>query len=100
MINIYHFLMAAFLPFVLLKYIFPKVIYVMCETILVLTRIIDYSESKKNNGTMCLITRLFYLCVFIVAWGIMVVLFVPMQILTYIEVFGGFVDEEILSMRD
>ena len=100
MTNIYHFLMSALVSFVLLKYVFPKAIYVMCELILVLTQIIDYSKNKKDDGTNCLLTKIFSLCVFLGAWGIMVLLFVPMQILTYIEVFGGFVNEEILNVRD
>ena len=100
MINMYHLLIAAILAIVLLKYIFPKVIYILCEVILVLSKIIDYSESKKDDWTNCLITRLFYLGVFLTTWGIMLVLFVPMQILTFIEVFGGFADANLLKFEE
>lgn len=100
MINIYHLLIASVLAIVLLRYIFPKVIYVLCEAILILGEVIDYSEDKKEDFANCLITRLFYLSVFLIAWGMMIVLFVLMQILSYIEVFGGFVDKKLLELED
>ena len=90
---------SAILSFVLLTVIFPTLIYVLSETVLIFTKIIDYSESKKDNWTNLLIIRLFYLIVFLISWVIIIGLYIPMQILIYIEVFGGFVDDEIMCGR-
>lgn len=91
---------SAILSFVLLTVIFPMLIYVLSETVLIFTKIIDYSESKKDNWTNLLIIRLFYLIVFLISWVIIIGLYIPMQILIYIEVFGGFVDDEIMCGRE
>lgn len=91
---------SAILSFVLLTVIFPTLIYVLSETVLIFTKIIDYSESKKDNWTNLLIIRLFYLIVFLISWVIIIGLYIPMQILIYIEVFGGFVDDEIMCGRE
>ena len=100
MIKIYHFLMAGILVFVLLKYIFPKLIYVLCEIVLVLDRITDYSEEKKDDWGNLLITRLFYMAVYISASGLLYLFGIPMLVLMYIEVFGGFVDEAVLNFEE
>lgn len=91
---------SAILSFVLLTVIFPMLIYVLSETVLIFTKIIDYSESKKDNWTNLLIIRLFYLIVFLISWVIIIGLYIPMQILIDIEVFGGFVDDEIMCGRE
>lgn len=91
---------SAILSFVLLTVIFPTLIYVLSETVLIFTKIIDYSESKKDNWTNLLIIRLFYLIVFLISWVIIIGLYIPMQILIDIEVFGGFVDDEIMCGRE
>lgn len=91
---------SAILSFVLLTVIFPTLIYVLSETVLIFTKIIDYSESKKDNWTNLLFIRLFYLIVFLISWVIIIGLYIPMQILIYIEVFGGFVDDEIMCGRE
>jgi len=67
---------------------------------LMFIKVIDYSERKKDDWSNLLITRLFYLGLFLISWIITIVLYVPMQILMFIEVFGGFVDEEILCEED
>lgn len=67
---------------------------------LMFIKVIDYSERKKDDWSNLLITRLFYLGLFLISWIITIVLYVPMQILMFIEVFGGFVDEEILRMEE
>jgi len=91
---------SAILSFVLLSEVFPKIIYILSETMLMFIKVIDYSERKKDDWSNLLITRLFYLGLFLISWIITIVLYVPMQILMFIEVFGGFVDEEILCEED
>jgi len=91
---------SAILSFVLLTVVFPTLIYILSETVLIFTKIIDYSESKKDNWTNLLIIRLFYLAVFLISWVIIIGLYIPMQILIYIEVFGGFVDEKRLCKKE
>lgn len=98
--SIYLIVISAILSFVLLSEVFPKIIYILSETMLMFIKVIDYSERKKDDWSNLLITRLFYLGLFLIFWIITIVLYVPMQILMFIEVFGGFVDEEILRMEE
>lgn len=98
--SIYSIVISAILSFVLLSEVFPKIIYILSETMLMFIKVIDYSERKKDDWSNLLITRLFYLGLFLISWIITIVLYVPMQILMFIEVFGGFVDEEILCEED
>jgi len=98
--SIYLIVISAILSFVLLSEVFPKIIYILSETMLMFIKVIDYSERKKDDWSNLLITRLFYLGLFLISWIITIVLYVPMQILMFIEVFGGFVDEEILCEED
>ena len=98
--SIYLIVISAILSFVLLSEVFPKIIYILSETMLMFIKVIDYSERKKDDWSNLLITRLFYLGLFLISWIITIVLYVPMQILMFIEVFGGFVDEEILRMEE
>jgi len=98
--SIYLIVISAILSFVLLSEVFPKIIYILSETMLMFIKVIDYSERKKDDWSNLLITRLFYLGLFLISWIITIVLYVPMQILMFIEVFGGFVGEEILCEED
>ena len=98
--SIYLIVISAILSFVLLSEVFPKIIYILSETMLMFIKVIDYSERKKDDWSNLLITRLFYLGLFLISWTITIVLYVPMQILIFVEVFGGFVDEEILRMKE
>lgn len=98
--SIYLIVISAILSFVLLSEVFPKIIYILSETMLMFIKVIDYSERKKEDWSNLLITRLFYLGLFLISWIITIVLYVPMQILMFIEIFGGFVDEEILRMEE
>lgn len=98
--SIYLIVISAILSFVLLSEVFPKIIYILSETMLMFIKVIDYSERKKDDWSNLLITRLFYRGLFLISWIITIVLYVPMQILMFIEVFGGFVDEEILRMEE
>lgn len=98
--SIYLIVISAILSFVLLSEVFPKIIYILSETMLMFIKVIDYSEREKDDWSNLLITRLFYLGLFLISWTITIVLYVPMQILIFVEVFGGFVDEEILRMKE
>lgn len=98
--SIYLIIISAILSFVLLSEVFPKIIYILSKTMLMFIKVIDYSERKKDDWSNLLVTRLFYLGLFLISWIITIVLYVPVQILMFIEVFGGFVDEEILRMEE
>ena len=98
--NYYHLLVSAALSFVLLKYMFPKIICILCEIILILVKIIDYSENQKEDFTNGILTRLLYIFVFLFAWGVMFALFVPMQVLMFIEMFSDFTNAEMLKSMD
>ena len=98
--SIYLIIISAILSFVLLSEVFPKIIYILSKTMLLFIKVIDYSERKKDDWSNLLVTRLFYLGLFLISWIITIVLYVPVQILMFIEVFGGFVDEEILRMEE
>lgn len=98
--NYYYLLLSSVLPFVLLKYAFPKIIYILCEMILSLDQVLEYCENQKEDFTNCVLVRLFYVFVRLIVWGIMIILFIPMYILTVIEVLGGFTNAEMLKSMD
>ena len=93
MVNINHLIISGVLAIVLANYVFPRMIYLMCEMILWLDQVISLSEDEMQDWTNCLVTRLVYLILFLAGWGMMLVVFVPMQVLSLIEIFGGFVEE-------
>lgn len=98
--SIYLIIISAILSFVLLLEISPKITYILSETMLMFIKVIDYSERKTDDGSNLLVIRLFYLGLFLISWIIAIALYVPIQILMFIEIFGGFVDEEILCEED
>ena len=93
MININHLIIAAVLAIVLTNYVFPRMIYLMCKMILRFAYMVDLSKEQMKDGTNCLIVRLAFLSLFLISWGMMLVLFVPMQVLSFVEIFGGFVEK-------
>lgn len=98
--NLYHFIVAGVLSYILLVYFFPWLIYILSVVVLRISELVEYSEDKKDDWTSCLIIRLFYLCVFGMAWGLMLLFSIPMFVLMYIENFGGFVDKAILEVDE
>ena len=48
--SIYLIVISAILSFVLLSEVFPKIIYILSETMLMFIKVIDYSERKKMTG--------------------------------------------------
>ena len=83
MININHLIIAAVLAIVLTNYVFPRMIYLMCEMILRFAYMVDLSKEKMKGGTNCPGFRLVFLILFLISWGMMIVVFVPMQVLTF-----------------
>lgn len=95
MINLTHLLIAAILTGDLLYIIFPKVVYLLSELISKADEVAEYSQEQADDFARLLIVRLVYLVIYMIARAVMVIAFVPMIILWYIELFGGFiVDEE------
>lgn len=95
MVNINHLIISGVLAIVLANYVFPRIIYLMCEMILWIDQVISLSEDEMQDWTNCLLVRGMFLILFLASWVMMLVVFVPMQLLAFIEVFGGFVNEEI-----
>ena len=91
--NLRYVAISAILSLLMLKYVFPKLIYGMCEMILWFDQVIELSKRKMKDGRICLVVRLVFLILFLVSWGMMLVVFVPMQVLSFIEIFGGFVEK-------
>ena len=92
MININHLIIAAVLAIVLTHYVFPRMIYLMCEMILRFAYMVDLSKGRIKDRSNCLVVRLTFLILFLLSWGMMIVVFVPMQVLSFVEIFGGFVE--------
>ena len=93
MINLTHLLVSAILTGLLLFIVFPRVVYFLCCVIAVADDIAEYSQDYADDFSKLLITRLFFLCIYIIARVTMVVAFIPMIILEYLETFGGFIPE-------
>ena len=93
MVNINHLIVSGVLAIVLANYVFPRMIYLMCEMILWLDRVISLSKVEMQDWTNCLLVREMFLTLSLVSWGMMLVVFVPMQVLSIIEIFGGFVQD-------
>lgn len=93
MVKINHLIISGILAIVLTNYVFPRMIYLMCEMILRFAYMVDLSKEKMKGGTNCPVVRLVFLILFLISWGMMIVLFVPMQVLSLIEIFGGFVEK-------
>ena len=93
MVNINHLIISGVLAIVLANYVFPRMIYLMCEMILWLDRVISLSKVEMQDWTNCLLVREMFLTLSLVSWGMMLVVFVPMQVLSIIEIFGGFVQD-------
>ena len=55
--------------------------YWMCEMILLFDQVIELSKGKMKGGKNSLAVRLLFLVLYLICWGMMIVLFVPMQIL-------------------
>ena len=91
MININHLIIAAVLAIVLTHYVFPKMIYLMCEMILRFDQVIELSKGKMKEVKHGLEVRLVFLILYLVSWRIMIVLFLLIQMLSFIEILGGFV---------
>lgn len=89
--NLSQVVISAILALLMLKYVFPKMIYLMCEMILWLDQVISLSKSEMQDWTNCLLVRGMFLILFLASWVMMIVVFVPMQVLSIIEIFGGFV---------
>ena len=83
MININHLIISAVLAIVLVNYVFPRMICMMCEVILRFAHMVELSKDGMKDGENCPIVRLAFLILFLVSWGMMIVVFVPMQVLTF-----------------
>ena len=95
--NLRYIIISAILSLLMLKYMFPKLIYWMCEMILLFDQVIELSKGKMKDGKNSLAVRLLFLVLYLICWGMMIVLFVPMQILSFIEIFGGFVKADVIK---
>ena len=91
MININYLIISAVLAIVLANYVFPRMIYLMCEMILRFDQAIELSKNEMEDGKNGLAVRLAFLILFLVSLGMMIVVFVLMQMLSFIEIYGGFV---------
>ena len=94
MININHLIISAVLAIVLANYVFPRMIYLMCKMILRFDQVIELSKSRMEDGKNGLAVRLVFLILYLVCWGMMIGIFVLMQVLSFGEIFGGFVKGE------
>ena len=95
MILAYRLLVAAIFSYILLKHILPPVLSVSFDIVLVLAKVVDFCGEKKDDWTQLLIIRMFYMFGWLIAWGIMLVLFLPTQLLFMLECFGGFVNGKL-----
>lgn len=55
--NLSQVVISAILALLMLKYVFPKMIYLMCEMILWLDRVISLSKVEMQDWTNCLLVR-------------------------------------------
>lgn len=92
MILAYRLLVAAIFSYVLLKHILPPVLSVSFDIVLVLAKVVEFCGEKKDDWTQLLVVRLLYVFMWLFAWGIMLGVFIPTQLLFMLECFGGFVN--------
>ena len=97
---IYRLLLAMILTYILLKYVLPKVLCISFEGVLILAKFLEFCEVKKIDRTKHLSVRMFYLFAWLIAWALMLSLFLPTQILFMIERFGGFVNRDLLDCSE
>lgn len=91
---LFYLIVSAILTGILLYFVFPKVIYFLVKITDVLTKVVDYCKEEADDFSELLIIRLIFLVVYIVVWVILLIVFVPMAILGYLELFGGFIGDE------
>lgn len=97
---VYKLLLAAVLSYVLLKYVLPPVLSFSFDMVLVLAEVIEFCEEKKDDWRQLLVVRLFYVFVWLFAWGIMLGLFITTQLLFMLECFGGFVNGRLWDCNE
>ena len=93
--NLSQVVISAILALLMLKYVFPKMIYWMCEAVLKISDVMDWCKEKMNDRRNWNICKWVFGGVYLVCWGLMLSLFLPMLALRIIERFAGIVDDEI-----
>ena len=93
--NLSQVVISAILALLMLKYVIPKMIYWMCEAILKISDVMDWTKNKKVQSKNCFF-KLLFLGEYLICWGIMLSIFIPMLVLRIIEYLAGIVDDEIL----
>lgn len=91
--NLSHIVISAILSLLMLKYVIPKMIYWMCEMILQIDQVIELSKGEMKNRENYILVRLVFGLLYLASWGAMIGLFIPMQILNYIEILGGVIEK-------
>ncbi len=95
MLDLNHMMIATVLAVILPNYIIPEVIYLMCEAILQMDGIMQRVQEGKDDHRKTMVVRLFYLISYLFVWGILLVLFIPMMFLVFVEKLGGFIEADI-----
>lgn len=91
---LFYLLVSAILTGILLYIVFPKMIYFLANTTDVLMKIVDYCKEKADDFSVLLIIRLIFLVAYMIVWVVLFIVFVPMMIFGYLEIFGGFIGDE------
>lgn len=95
MMDFEYFLFFLILSIVLPQIVFPLIVLCAAKMILIIGKVIEYTEHRKNDFRYLLITRCFYYLLYFFAWGVMLIGYVILSVFEAIEIWGGFLDEDV-----